>query len=703
MSTARHIDSRRDAPAASSLQRHHVARLRYAGWPIVALVISLSVATGMAASSSVTLIHTQASDPLTARLAPAAASPNVWGSRHELSLRPHAAENDLFGLSAALSRDGHTALVGVPGRTVDGHATSGAAEVFRLTSGGWGPPTELSLGANSQGMTKTYGGQFLGVSVALDASGDVAVVGAPFRLLPNDRCCGAIEVFRFSHGKWGAPTELLGNGGDRPASDCSLNACPQGFGWSVAINDDGSTILAGSPYATVAGKIDAGAAFIFNSEGVKWRAPTELSLGSSDLGYEFFGTSVSLNAGGDTALVGDPGHTVDGKFAAGIAGVFRLSAGEWGSPTVLSLGANAQEQDHLGGSVSLSSDGHAALVGVPGRSTVGQSDGAAEVFRFMHAQWGAPKELSMGVNGGPHDDGLGSSVALSSAGSTAITGAPGRIVDGKYDAGAAEVFRYQNGIWSLPAELSLGADSQGGGPPGSRFGMSVALSGDGDTAIAGTYRTIDGKSYAGSAEVFTAIPNGVGVRVNSSGAYGSRPQLSSLSPSNPSIQYEPPAEASNVTGALTCSTSATESSPVSSSPYPVTKCRGLSDPGHVIVYEYGNSGYTVTLAHVHVSYTGPTTIRRAADETLSATLTSSVTGLPVSGRVLRMQIGRGQHTQSCVTPKTDTSGRAGCVIKHVMAWKSPNPARVWFDGDTPGPSYDYAPGYNRTPVTIIKS
>jgi hypothetical protein len=36
-----------------------------------------------------------------------------------------------------------------------------------------------------------------------------------------------------------------------------------------------------------------------------------------------------------------------------------------------------------------------------------------------------------------------------------------------------------------------------------------------------------------------------------------------------------------------------------------------------------------------------------------------------------------------------------------MAFKSPNPARVWFDGDPAGPNYDYAPAYIRLPVNIV--
>lgn len=140
--------------------------------------------------------------------------------------------------------------------------------------------------------------------------------------------------------------------------------------------------------------------------------------------------------------------------------------------------------------------------------------------------------------------------------------------------------------------------------------------------------------------------------------------------------------------------------PVSSGNCTTTDQRGVIRPDNGESSCDIGSYEKVDLAPVTLTYTGPTSITRYENATLSARLTDT-TGAPIRGRVLRMQIGRGGYTQFCVTPNTDTSGLARCLIKNVVAWKSPNPVRVWFNGDKPGPNYEYAPGYNRTPVTIV--
>ncbi len=140
--------------------------------------------------------------------------------------------------------------------------------------------------------------------------------------------------------------------------------------------------------------------------------------------------------------------------------------------------------------------------------------------------------------------------------------------------------------------------------------------------------------------------------------------------------------------------------PVSSGDCPTIDQRGVSRLGKgesfcdIGAYEY------VVRAPVTIAYTGPTSIKRGKNVSLSAKLTNT-TGDPISGRVLRMQIGKGRYIQSCATPRTNARGKGSCVIEHVMAFKSPNLARVWFDGDPAGPNYDYAPGYKSTPVKIV--
>jgi ABC-type transport system substrate-binding protein len=98
-----------------------------------------------------------------------------------------------------------------------------------------------------------------------------------------------------------------------------------------------------------------------------------------------------------------------------------------------------------------------------------------------------------------------------------------------------------------------------------------------------------------------ATPKTLTVSLNASGTYGSAHDLTAIPASSPSITYSPAGEVSNVTGTLSCSTSAGTTSPVAGSPYPVSSCSGLSDPGFTVVYDYAHSGYSVTPASLLVT------------------------------------------------------------------------------------------------------
>jgi len=210
----------------------------------------------------------------------------------------------------------------------------------------------------------------------------------------------------------------------------------------------------------------------------------------------------------------------------------------------------------------------------------------------------------------------------------------------------------------------------------------------------GGYLTVDLNEATGG--------NTVLVTLNATGSYGVTPDLNGLSPIDPRIGYDPAAEAAHVTGVLTCTTTATASSFASGNPYPVSNCGGLSDPGHTILYDYANSSYSVALAPVTLAYTGPMSIKQKSNVTVSVRMTNKVTGGPIAGRAIRIHIGRGHLTQHCSTGKTDAAGVGRCVLKHVWAYESPNPLTMWFAGDKPGPTYDYAHAYGRTRVTMVQ-
>jgi len=408
-----------------------------------------------------------------------------WSFSTELNLGAGAAAKDQLGISVALSGDGATALTGTSVRSVNGQSGAGAAEVFTLANGAWRFSIELTMATGSAALNIS------GAAVTLSGDGSTALVGAPTTSVNGQQQAGVTDVFTNSNGSWNFSTEL----------SLGTTAAPYDqFGRALALSRDGSTALIGAPGRAINGRQLAGAAEVFTRGNGSWSAPTELSLGASASTNDLFGSSVKLSSSGATALVGAPGRAVNGQSGAGTAEVFTYGAGSWSSPTELSLGATASAGDNSGFSVALSSDGSTALAGAPGRTVNGQQKaGAAEAFTRGNGGWSAPTELSLGAHA-LANDALGQSVALSSDGSTALAGAPDRTVNGQQQAGAAEVFTRSNGSWSAPIELSLGANAS----TNDLLGFSVALSSDGATALIGApERTAHAEPMAGTAEVFT--------------------------------------------------------------------------------------------------------------------------------------------------------------------------------------------------------
>ena len=139
-------------------------------------------------------------------------------------------------------------------------------------------------------------------------------------------------------------------------------------------------------------------------------------------------------------------------------------------PKLVGSGVNGAIADQ-GASVAVSADGNTAIVGGP---FDGGANGAAWVFIQNNGAWTQQQKLVASNGAGSNQ---ATSVALSADGNTAIVGGP----DANSDNGAAWVYTRTNGVWTEQQMLT------GSGIIGSqaRQGTSVALSGDGNTAIVG--------------------------------------------------------------------------------------------------------------------------------------------------------------------------------------------------------------------------
>jgi hypothetical protein len=238
------------------------------------------------------------------------------------------------------------------------------------------------------------------------------------------------------------------------------------FGNTVALSDDGTTAVVG----TLWNPPDRLAyAHVFSESDGSWTRTAKLRPeDSDDLGDERYGL-VTLSGDGETALVGLSGAT--------LAHAFSVSDGSWRRTATLGL------DDDIA-AVALSNDGTTALVGTRA------DEGAVYAFSRAGGSWRRDGTLPAGYV---------RTVALSGDGTAALLGNPDNDDPNGDDAGAAHVFSRSGSSWEREAKLVANDGNSDDG-----FGGWVSLSRDGATALVGARRDEDPHGRrSGSAYVFS--------------------------------------------------------------------------------------------------------------------------------------------------------------------------------------------------------
>jgi hypothetical protein len=381
------------------------------------------------------------------------------------------------GISVAISADGNTAIVGGP----QDNSNAGAAWVYTRSGGVWSQQGSKLVG------TGAVGGAEQGISVAISGDGNTAIVGGHW----DNAGVGASWVFTSSDGVWSQQgTKLVGTGAVGAAFE----------GGSVAISADGNTAIVGgfgdSPRVGTSDYSPVGAAWVFTRSGGEWSQQGSKLVGTGAVGAAAQGMSVAISADGTTAIVG--GAWDNSGTGPGAAWVFTRSGGVWSQQGNKLVGTGGSWNARQGSSVAISADGNTAIVGGYGDNSY---VGAVWVFTRNGGVWSqqGSKLVGTGAVGGAEQ---GTSVAISADGATSIVG-------GQYDnsgVGAAWVFTRSGGVWSQHGSKLVGTGAVGV----SAQGVSVAISGDGNTAIVGGY---DDNSGVGAAWIFAASTFGVWVPV----------------------------------------------------------------------------------------------------------------------------------------------------------------------------------------------
>lgn len=327
-----------------------------------------------------------------------------------------------FGTGIAINYSGDTIAAGAP-YTVDG----GTVTVFSRANSTDEYGISSILEAKTKGTDKA---QRFGTSIAMNSLGSRIAVGAPTAdaattdtggLTKAD--AGAVETFDRASGKPGF--EITWNRGAR-----STDGSGQGsawFGWSIAMNGSGTTLIVGSPnHDETAGQDNTGRAYhyAYQTGGVKGNGFVLSGLLGTGTGEESIvatpgqvGTAVAISTDGSTVAIGAPGYDSN-KGAVGLLKYNSTTKLYTYTKTYKKPANQTADLKGIGFAVDLTSQGSKLIIGAPTTNLTNkpESGGYAIVNTATHA-------MDYG-NIGDTDHRYGYSVAISDGGNIFAVTAP---------------------------------------------------------------------------------------------------------------------------------------------------------------------------------------------------------------------------------------------------------------------------------------
>jgi hypothetical protein len=169
-------------------------------------------------------------------------------------------------------------------------------------------------------------------------------------------------------------------------------------------------------------------------------------------------------------------------------------------------GSRSTTNANFGHSCAINSDGTRMIVGAYFEDNGATNYGAVYIYTYSDGKWDDGTRIGIPYPSSniTTDKGFGRSVDINSAGTRIVVGAH-YDDEGANDAGAAYVYSYIGGTWTLDtvSGVSTGRIQASDKAANDRFGNSVAMNGDGTRIIVGSMQDDDGGSSSGSAYIYT--------------------------------------------------------------------------------------------------------------------------------------------------------------------------------------------------------
>jgi hypothetical protein len=282
-----------------------------------------------------------------------------------------------------------------------------------------------------------------------------------------------------------AAAQFTQQGAKLVASD-AIYVAAVGEGSAVSLSTDGNTAVVGG-YVDNSG---IGAAWVYTRTGGVWSQQGNKLVGAGAVGtYIREGFSAAISGDGSTIIFGGPFDNSN----VGAAWVFTLSGGVWTQQGTKLVASDETGTGQFGNAVAISSDGNTAIIGGPADAL---GAGAAWVFTRTGGLWSQQGTKLVGT-GAAGFASQGFSAGMSSDGNTAILGGYTDNLGVSGYMGAAWVFTRTGSTWSQQGSKLVGTGAAG---TQVEQGISVALSGDGNTAMVGGFSDNGG---VGAAWVYT--------------------------------------------------------------------------------------------------------------------------------------------------------------------------------------------------------
>jgi hypothetical protein len=353
-------------------------------------------------------------------------------------------------------------------------ATAAATDTF-LEYGKFSAPTS--------GTSAEIGGGRLGIQVAVSADGSTAISGA----FEDDGSLGAAYVFTRSGQTWTLQAKLTA-----PTSGANREIGNGELGTGIAISADGNTALLGG----FADANDVGGAWVFVRSGGAWSVQKKLTAPTSgadqEIGQGEFGSSVSLSADGDTALI----DAITDNNGAGAVWAFTRAGTTWTERHKLTAPTAGPDAGigvpDFGSGSALTPDGQTVIV--PGFED-NNDRGAAWVFSNSGETWPEQAKLTApttGPDAAVSTPLFGSSVAVASDGNTVLAGAQAD----NNDIGAGWVFTRSGTTWTEQAKLTAPTVGPNAEIGAGFMGVSATMAADGSSALLGASSDTGGDGAA---------------------------------------------------------------------------------------------------------------------------------------------------------------------------------------------------------------